>query len=281
MMKVERRTQLPEVFLKAQRYYPTIFITLILVAAHLSFGILEGFVKLGIAIGTSMIVETILAKMVTGKWKNLSSAYISGISIGILFRSPMYWPYALGALLTILSKYVLRYKNHHIWNPSNFGVVSMLILASNSVAILSIQWGNNLWPMLVIWILGFFIVWRVKRFHISATYVVSFFVFALIRSWIVGDPFLAEVAPITGPMYQLFTFFMITDPKTTVSSRKGQYIVVIVIAALEMVFRLFNFIYAPFYALFIVGPIAMAIELKRKEKALAREQVAVSSGGGQ
>lgn len=253
-------------FFISQKYYPTIFITLILIAAEMSYGILEGYPKLATAILASILTEMILSRIATGKGRNIASAYISGISIGILIRSPLVWPYALGSMITIASKYVLRYKKRHIWNPSNFGVVALLLLASDSVAVLSIQWGNNLWPMLVIWVLGFFIVWRVDRLHISVAYVLSFFFFALIRSWITGDPFFAEVAPITGPMYQLFTFFMVTDPKTTVSSRKWQIIVVVIIAFVEMIFRLFNAIYAPFYALFIVGPIAMYIELRIKAR---------------
>ena len=50
----------------------------------------------------------------------------------------------------------------------------MLFLAPATVSLLSIQWGNTLWPMVVIWVLGSVIVWRVGRFHISATYVASF-----------------------------------------------------------------------------------------------------------
>jgi enediyne biosynthesis protein E5 len=100
-----------------------------------------------------------------------------------------------------------------------------------------------------------------RRFHISATYVVSFLGFALLRSWITGDPWRSEIAPITGPMYQLFIFFMITDPKTTVRSRMGQCLVAFTVAAVEMVFRLHQVVYAPFYALFIVGPTAMLLEM--------------------
>jgi Na+-translocating ferredoxin:NAD+ oxidoreductase RnfD subunit len=129
------------------------------------------------------------------------------------------------------------------------------------VATLSIQWGNNVWAMLVIWLLGSAIIWRLRRFHICAVYVVSFLAFALLRSWIVPDPWQSEISPITGPEYQLFIFFMITDPKTTVRSRRGQCLVAFLVAAVEMVLRLEQSIYAPLYALFIVGPIAMLIEM--------------------
>lgn len=241
-------------------YTPPLLITAILLGAHLSFGILEDYKKLGLAIGASFLTELVLHRVLTGKWRTLNSAYITGISVGILIRSPFYWPYALCSALSITSKYVLRYKGRHLWNPSNFGIVAVLFLAYESVAILSIQWGNNMWPMLVIWIIGSVSIWRLKRFHICGTYVVSFLAFALLRSWITGDPYLAEVAPVTGPMYQLFVFFMITDPVTTVKSKKGRYIVAFMVAFVEMILRLNEAVYAPFYALFIVGPIALLTE---------------------
>jgi Na+-translocating ferredoxin:NAD+ oxidoreductase RnfD subunit len=66
-------------------------------------------------------------------------------------------------------------------------------------------------------------------------------------------------------MYQLFVFFMITDPATTVKGRKGQMLVAFLIAFVEFVFRLNQMIYAPFYALFLVGPLSMIISLNLRE----------------
>jgi len=243
------------------RYLPPAFITCILLAGHLSFGMLESYQRTLLAIITSIAAELVLGRIFVHKWLHPASAYITGISVGILVRSPAYWPYVLCAAISITSKYVLRVKGRHIWNPSNFGISAMLFLAPETVASLSIQWGNYLLPMLVIWALGSIIVWRVRRFHITAAYVVSFLAFAFLRSWMVGSPWQSEVAPITGPMYQLFIFFMITDPKTTVRSFKGQCLVAFVIAVVEMVMRLEQIVYAPFYALFIVGPSAMLIEM--------------------
>lgn len=251
----------PRRFRFDNRYIAPLFITCILLVGHLSYGILESYEKTALAIVSAILAELILGRIFFGKWLNLASAYISGISVGILLRSPAFWPYALCSVLSIMSKYVLRVKGRHLWNPSNFGICVLLFLAPETVASLSIQWGNFIWPMLVIWILGSIIIWRAKRFHISATYVLSFFAFAFVRSWITGHPWQAEVAPITGPMYQLFVFFMVTDPKTTVRSKTWQCIVVFLVALVEMLLRLNEVVYAPLYALFIVGPTAMLIEI--------------------
>ena len=243
------------------RYVPPAFITLILLAGQLSFGILESYERTLLAIATSIATELVLGRIFLGKWINLASAYISGISVGILLRSPDFWPYVVAAALAISSKYVLRFRGRHLWNPSNFGISVVLFLLPASVAMLSIQWGNNLASMAVIWVLGSIIILRLRRFHISATYAVSFLVLALIRSWILHQPWLAEVSPITGPEYQLFIFFMITDPKTTVRSKKGQCLVVFCVALVEMFFRFDQSVYAELYALFWVGPIALLIEM--------------------
>ncbi len=243
-------------------YVPPVFITLILLVGQTFFGILDSYVNVVASISTSVISEALLAWLVLGTRKNLSSAYVTGISVGILVRSNLLWPYIVCALISIISKYVLRYKGRHLWNPSNFGVSWMLFMAPAFVAGLGMQWGNYILPMSVIWLLGLGIVYRAKKFHISITYVISFVVLAYVRSMITGDAFLAELSPLTGPMYQLFVFFMVTDPGTTVSTKKWQIIVVIIVALVEFVLRLNGFIYAPFYALCMVGPVARFIDLR-------------------
>jgi hypothetical protein len=243
------------------RYLPPLLITSILLGAHLSYGILEAWYATALAIVTAIGAELVMGRITYGKWPHPASAYISGISAGILVRSTLLWPYFLVSLVSITSKYVLRVEGRHIWNPTNFGVSAAAFLAPATITVLSIQWGNVLAPMIVIWLLGSVIVWRVGRAHISATYVASFLFFSWVTSLITGTPWSATVAPITGPMYQLFIFFMVTDPKTTVRSKFWQCVVVFLVALVEMILRLNQILYAPFYALFIVGPVAMLVDL--------------------
>jgi len=70
------------------------------------------------------------------------------------------WPFALGGFIAIASKYVLRYRDRHLWNPSNFAISLLLLAAPASVAILSRQWGNDLATNAVIWGFGLLIVSR-------------------------------------------------------------------------------------------------------------------------
>jgi enediyne biosynthesis protein E5 len=253
-----------------KRYLAPFLVTLVLIVGQVTFGFLESWSRTALAIGAAIAVELVLGRWFGGRWPHLASAYISGISVGMLIRSPEIWPYALCSAISIVSKYVIRVDGRHLWNPSNLGVVAMLVLASDSVAGLSVQWGNTLLPMVVVWAFGTVIIHALGRFHITLTYVVSFVAFAFVRGAVTGHPFLAEVAPITGPMYQLFIFFMITDPRTTVRPRWAQCVVAFAVAAVEAGFRLMQFVHAPYYALFVVGPTANLIEIMLTRRAAAR-----------
>jgi enediyne biosynthesis protein E5 len=122
----------------------------------------------------------------------------------------------------------------------------------------------------VVWCFGTVIIHTLGRFHITLTYVLSFLAFSVLRAAVTGHPWLAEVAPITGPMYQLYIFFMITDPKTTVRARWAQCLVAFLVAAAEAALRLMQFVHSPYYALFIVGPAANLVEIAADRRARAR-----------
>jgi Na+-translocating ferredoxin:NAD+ oxidoreductase RnfD subunit len=125
----------------------------------------------------------------------------------------------------------------------------------------------------VIWGFGLLIASRVKVLHVTLTYVLCYALLAALRSALVGTPVLTELAPITGPMYQLFIFFMVTDPRTTVGTVRGRIVVVALVAVVEAAIRLagdyhvaaLSLLYPapPILALAIVGPAAKVLDLRR------------------
>jgi hypothetical protein len=282
------------------RFQAPLLVTTILALGDAAFGILEShtsppwlleltggrmtsYSPTFVVIVATVVTEMFLGRFYWGKWPHLASGYISGISTGILIKSPELWPFVLCGLISISSKYVLRIGKRHLWNPTNFGVTMMLFLAPASVASLSVQAGNNGWSVLVIWLLGGMIMYRLGLWHIPLTFVAAFVPLALFRSFALDfmEPnrgggwwpnWLIEVAPITSTMFQLYIFFMITDPKTIVRGKKKQIVVVLLVAVMESFLRLaFKDIYSLFHALFIVGPVANLVEIyfDRKKKAAA------------
>src|SRR5512146_1146419 len=107
------------------RYLIAFLITLVLVVAQLRYHVIGGYDRLAVALLTCVATEALLSWFDRGKVVNLQSAYISGISLTLLVKpqGPVLWPFALGAVLAIGSKYVLRYRDNHVWNPTNFAIV--------------------------------------------------------------------------------------------------------------------------------------------------------------
>jgi enediyne biosynthesis protein E5 len=256
------------------RYLIAFLITLVLVVAQLRYHVVGGYDRLALALLTCTATEALLSWFDRGKVVNLQSAYISGISLTLLLKpqGAALWPFALGGFLAIASKYVLRYRDNHLWNPTNFAICALLLAAPDRVSVLSHQWGNDLATNLVIWCFGLVIAARVGVLHITLTYVASFFLLNGLRAAALGQPVLPELAPITGPMYQLFVFFMITDPRTVVRGRRKQIAVAIVIALVEVIIRFaadrgwplpVAFTAAPaLVALWLVGPVAKWLDLR-------------------
>ena len=261
------------------RYLIAGLITLVLLVAQFRYHMVGGYSRLALALGVCMATEALLSWFDRGKVVNLQSAYISGISLTLLTKPQggALWPFVIGGFLAISSKYVLRYREQHLWNPTNFAISALLLVAPSKVAVLSHQFGNDLVTNLVIWIFGLLIAKRVGVLHITLTYVASFLVLNGLRAVALGQPLLPELAPVTGPMYQLFVFFMITDPRTVVKGRQRQMVVAMLIALTETMLRLLSDRGVPMpiafsadpalLSLAMVGPLAKWLDLRRTARA--------------
>ncbi|HEX8850028.1 MAG TPA: RnfABCDGE type electron transport complex subunit D [Gemmatimonadaceae bacterium] len=264
------------------RYLITFLITLVLLAAQLRYQMFGGYERIAMALGVCVATEAALSWFDRGRVVNLQSAYISGISLSLLLKPQGYalWPFAIGGFLAISSKYVVRYRENHLFNPTNFAICVLLLAAPSHVSVLSHQFGNDFVTNVVIWTFGLIIAARVGVLHITLAYVLSFLALNSTRALVLGQPVLPEIAPLTGPMYQLFVFFMITDPRTVVRGRGKQIVVAVIIALAELVIR-----YGsdqgwtmptglnagpPLFALFIVGPIAKWLDLRNRPAAPAK-----------
>jgi Na+-translocating ferredoxin:NAD+ oxidoreductase RnfD subunit len=282
----EPRNSLARLWARASRIDPryliALLITLVLLAAQLRYHMVGGYERLALALAVCVATEALLSWFDRGKVVNLLSAYISGISLTLLTKPQggALWPFVIGGVLAISSKYVLRYRENHLWNPTNFAIVALLLVAPDRVSVLSHQFGNDVTTNLVIWCFGLVIAARVGVLHISLTYVASFLLLNSLRALGEGQPVLPELAPITGPMYQLFVFFMITDPRTVVRGRRRQIVVAIIVAVAEALIRLASdrgwampiafYAAPPLVALAIVGPMAKWLDLRRQAKLTAK-----------
>jgi hypothetical protein len=254
-------------------YYSATLITVILLIGQWQAGIIGGYHRMAIALSIAVATEAIFGKLLRNKVPSLVSAYISGNSVAILAKpiATALWPFVLGSFLAIASKYVFAIKGRHLWNPTNFSICFMLFVAPGSIAVLSHQWSNEGFATAIIYAVGTIVCLRARVLHLTITYIVAFLAIAALRTGFDMAAFERESRPLSGVMYTLFVFFMVTDPRTIVKGRIPQIAICILVAIVDHAIRWLgdqNVAWIqpllpapPLYALFLVGPPALAISI--------------------
>lgn len=240
-------------FLNDPRWFFASLLFLFSVIGRLYLGFWSDWSQALTAIAATVALELILGKITVGRWVHPASALMTGISLSILLTTPpgTYWPYLLGAAIAIGSKYAIRYRGAHVFNPSNVAVaVLVLFLPQYGISNPS-QWTNHIGPTLGILALGLVVATRAKRIPAVSGFVGGFMAMAALRSWAQGLPLLWAAGPALGAEFQLFTFFMLTDPKTSPKTRRGQIIYGLTVALLDAALRMARITYSPFYALIL------------------------------
>ena len=88
----------------------------------------------------ALLLLTVLATQavgdrIEGRPPNLRSALISGLSFCLLLRTNRADLAFLAAVITIAAKFVFRFRGKHIFNPTNGGIVAMLLMTSQVVGL--------------------------------------------------------------------------------------------------------------------------------------------------
>ena len=147
----------------------------------------------------------------------------------------------LAGVITIASKFVLRLNGKHIFNPTNFGIVA-IILFTGQVWVSPGQWGNVAFFGFLMACLGGLVVNRASRSDVTYAFIFFYLAFVFGRSIYLGEPLKIPVHRLENGALLLFTFFMISDPKTTPNSRVGRILFAFLVAwgAWYVQFRMFR-----------------------------------------
>ena len=128
---------------------------------------------------------------------------------------------SLAAVITIASKFLLRINGKHLFNPTNFGIVAMMAL-TGEVWVSPGQWGNVAFFAFLMACLGGLVVNRAARSDVTYAFIAFYMALVFGRSLWLGEPMAIPVHRLESGALLLFTFFMISDPKTTPGSRAGK-----------------------------------------------------------
>jgi len=169
------------------------------------------------------------------------SALISGLSLCLLLRTNYAVLAMAAAIVTIASKFLVRVNGKHVFNPTNGGIVAMLLL-SDQVWVSPGQWGAVAFFAFLMACAGSLVVNRAARSDVTYAFIACYCALVFGRSLYLGEPFAIPLHRLESGAVLLFTFFMISDPKTTPDSRAGRvcFAALVAFVAWYIQFRLFR-----------------------------------------
>ena len=230
----------------------TTFTVLGQTALHFTVSPADILTSLAVAVGT----DAVWHRRRAGRWVLPLSAVITGLGISLLLRSPDVPVFAFAALVAIGSKYLIRSRNgRHVFNPSNFGIVVTLALTSGLSDVMPERWDRSALVALFVCCIGSFVVFRVKRLVMVGTFLVAH----LVAAGLYAGQVPAWTASLSASTL-IFTFFMITDPRTAPKDTPGQVAYALVVAGLAQVLTASGSLAPLFVALVAVCPFVPAID---------------------
>lgn len=199
------------------------------------------------AVQAVLILATVLATQwaCSRLWRlpafDPKSALISGLSLCLLLRTNHLWIAVLAAFLSIAMKFVIRIRGKHVFNPTNGAIVACLVLGL-PVWVSPGQWGNVAFFAFLMACCGGLVVNRAERSDVTYAFIIFWCTLLFGRSWWLGEPMTIPLHRLESGSLLLFTFFMISDPKTTPDSRNGRILFAALVAygAYYVQFKIFR-----------------------------------------
>lgn len=207
--------------------------------------------QIAASIGVCCLLDLAIAALRERKLELPLSGAITGLSLGLLLESYRLDVFVVAAVWAIASKHLLRTRDGHLFNPSNFGIVTALWLGHGIATVApGSQWGGDYLYSLLIMTLGLLMMARVKRLRLVLGWLAGYSLMGLLRMAVGQGGLVFVLGPMTGAEFTLFTFSMIPDPKTSPSGRRAQVVWGLVLAAVDGCLRLAEIRFSMFYALF-------------------------------
>ncbi|HEY3166220.1 MAG TPA: Na+-transporting NADH:ubiquinone oxidoreductase, subunit NqrB, partial [Candidatus Binatia bacterium] len=123
------------------RYYQIAVLACLLIYGFGWLGFDTSARDIAILLGSVLITQFLCGRFFAAAPFDPRSALISGISLCLLLRTNSLLLLIVTAVVTIASKFLIKWNHKHIFNPTNFGIVAM-ILFTGRVWVSPGQWGN-------------------------------------------------------------------------------------------------------------------------------------------
>lgn len=213
-----------------------------------------------LAFAAAIATQAVLGKGRGVPAHGLLSAVVTSLGLSILLRADSLWVHPLIAMLAIAAKFLLRIRGKHLFNPANLGVVVAVTLLPGTW-ISPGQWGSD-W-LAAVWfiVLGVTVTRRAGRFDIAWAFLAAYVSLLVARIFWLDMRWAVLGNQLSNGALLLFTFFMITDPRTTPDARTMRLVYAALVAALAFAWQYVWFKTAgPVWALFLLSPLVPVLD---------------------
>jgi len=188
--------------------------------------------------------------------RGFPSVAITALGLCLLLKTESIWVAVLASASAIFSKYIFYTAGRHIFNPSAFGIV-VAVYTTGAAWVSPGQWGNSAILVFSILCFGFIITTRIQKMDLSLVYLLVFSILLFARQILyLGWPLDYFVQSITTGSLLLFSFFMISDPKTIPENFWARIIWSAAIAATSFYLVAFQYVSgAPIIVLILAQPL--------------------------
>ncbi len=216
--------------------------------------------QIALAFAAGLATQAFWLKRLGLEQRGFLSAIVTCCGVSLLLRSDTLWAHPLVAMLAMSSKFTLRIRGKHLYNPANLGVIAAITLIPGTWVSPG-QWGNEL--ALAVWLLmlGTIVTTRSHRVDVSWVFLGAFLGLAALRVALLGQSWAMWWHQLGNGALLLFAFFMISDPMT-IPNRRGPriaYALIVALAALAWQYLLFR-PNALIWALFLCTPLVPILD---------------------
>jgi hypothetical protein len=199
-----------------------------------------------------------------GLWTFLLPAHITSLAVNmLLYANTHIWPVLFGVVVGIVGKYIFRApikgRMRHFMNPSNLGITAALVVFPWVNIAPPYHFTENVpgnfrifIPMVIIGSGTVLNAMLTKKVPLILGWAGGFAIQALLRWWLFDVAILSALAVMTGVAFVLFTNYMITDPGTTPTGGRAQFMFGSAVATVYGVLMVFNLVYTLFFAVCLV-----------------------------
>jgi Na+-transporting NADH:ubiquinone oxidoreductase subunit NqrB len=211
-------------------------------------------------VSTALLVQFAATRAVGLARFDPLSPLITSLSLTLLFRSEFAVIAALAALIAIASKFLVRVRGKHIFNPANLAIVTLMV-STDHAWISSGQWGSAALGAFAIACLGSIVLTRARRAETTIGFLGFYALLLFGRALWLGDPLAIPIHQLQNGALLIFAFFMISDPKTTPDMRVGRILYSALVASIAFVIQYVLYQpHGPIFALIATAPLVPVID---------------------